>query len=84
MVAGAEAALEDHAQASSGQAQSYRELEAGRLMEEAGFCLFIYFCVLVLVLTYGMIRYFLGWLTFEIPGYTISFCVRIFLSTFKR
>ena len=41
MGAGAEAALEDQAQASSGQAQSDRELEAGRLMDDSRFW-FIY------------------------------------------
>ena len=40
MGAGAEAALEDQAQPSSGQAQSYRELEAGRLMEDNSFFVF--------------------------------------------
>ena len=35
--AGAETALEDQAQASSGQAQSDRELEAGRLMDHNRF-----------------------------------------------
>ena len=37
MGAGAEAALEDQAQASSDQAQSDRELEAGRLMDDNSF-----------------------------------------------
>ena len=45
MGAGAEAALEDQGQASPGQAQSNRELEAGRLMEDIRFCLFNYYFV---------------------------------------
>ena len=56
MGVGAEAALEDQAQPSSGQAQSDRELEAGRLMEDN------FFCDLVLVLTYGTV--FLGVIDF--------------------
>ena len=39
MGAGAEAALEDQAQASSGDAQSDRELETGRLMDDNRFWL---------------------------------------------
>ena len=55
--AGAEAALEDQAQASSGKVQSDRELEARRLMEDNR-CSFYFFGDLVLVLAYGTI--FLG------------------------
>ena len=56
MGAGAEAALEDQAPASSGQAQSDREPESGRLMEDSRFWfIYLFFCDLVLVWTYGTI-----------------------------
>ena len=56
MGAGAKAALEDQAQASSGQAQSDRELKARRVMDDNMFS-FYFFDDLVLGLTSSTIRF---------------------------
>ena len=79
MGVGADAALEDQAQISSGQAQSDRELEAGHLMKDSRFW-FHFVCDWVLVLTHGTI--FRGVVDFL--RYTRSFCVTTFLSTIER